>query len=131
MRKGKRNHIGIYICNCGEKSKDQVDTEKVMEVSSQLKNVVVVRTFVQFCRDKEIVQIGADVKENDLNGIIMASCKGEGEWFINQAGLTSRLIGIVDMWEIYKVLNDKEATTQKVISEIQNLASHDNHLLSS
>jgi heterodisulfide reductase subunit A2 len=70
--KGRR--IGVYICHCGGNISDYVDVEKVREAVSSEEGVVVAKRTMFACSDSGQQEIIDDIKEQNLDGIVVASC---------------------------------------------------------
>jgi heterodisulfide reductase subunit A len=70
--KGRR--IGVYICHCGGNISDHVDVEKVKEAVSKEEGVVVASTTMFACSDSGQQEIIDDISEQNLDGIVVASC---------------------------------------------------------
>jgi heterodisulfide reductase subunit A len=70
--KGRR--IGVYICHCGGNISDHVDVEKVKEAVSKEEGVVVAKTTMFACSDSGQQEIIDDINEQNLDGIVVASC---------------------------------------------------------
>ena len=68
------NRIGVYICHCGGNIADYVDVVKVRESASNEENVVVSKNTMFACSDAVQSEIIDDIKQNDLDGIVVASC---------------------------------------------------------
>ena len=66
--------IGVYVCHCGANIASQVDVEAVAEFARGLENVVVGRTYKFVCSDPGQAIIKKDIKEQNLNRIVVASC---------------------------------------------------------
>ena len=69
-----KNRIGIYICHCGSNISDYVDVEKVKEEISKEDGVVLAKTTIFACADSAQKEIIQDIKENKLDGMVVASC---------------------------------------------------------
>jgi len=69
-----RNRIGVYICYCGSNISDYVDCEKVKEIVGKEKDVVLSKTTMFACSDSAQNEIVDDIKEQNLDGIVVASC---------------------------------------------------------
>jgi heterodisulfide reductase subunit A len=70
---GKRR-IGVYVCHCGGNISDYVDVEKVVASVQSDPDVVVARTAMFTCSDASQQEIINDIKEQHLDGIVVASC---------------------------------------------------------
>ncbi|HKK41867.1 MAG TPA: methyl-viologen-reducing hydrogenase subunit delta, partial [Bacteroidales bacterium] len=66
--------IGVYICHCGGNIADYVDVEKVRLSVEHEENIVVAKTTMFACSDSSQKEIAEDIKQNDLDGIVVASC---------------------------------------------------------
>lgn len=66
--------IGVYICHCGSNIADKVRCAEVAEYASKLKDVVVARDYQYMCSDPGQELIRNDIKELNLNRVVVASC---------------------------------------------------------
>jgi heterodisulfide reductase subunit A len=66
--------IGVYVCHCGGNISDYVDVEKVVDGIRDDGDVVVSRTTMFACSDASQQDIEADIRANDLDGLVVASC---------------------------------------------------------
>jgi heterodisulfide reductase subunit A2 len=66
--------IGVYVCHCGGNISDYVDVEKVIEDIRDAGDVIVSRTTMFACSDASQQDIEADIRGNDLDGLVVASC---------------------------------------------------------
>lgn len=69
-----QRRIGVYVCHCGGNISDYVDVEKVVEDIRDGGDVVVSRTTMFACSEASQQDIEADIKANDLDGLVVASC---------------------------------------------------------
>ncbi len=70
----KKPRVGVYICHCGGNISDVVDTAKVAEEIAKLPEVAVSKDFIFMCSDPGQKMIADDVKANNLDHVIVASC---------------------------------------------------------
>ncbi|MCK5079596.1 MAG: CoB--CoM heterodisulfide reductase iron-sulfur subunit A family protein, partial [Bacteroidales bacterium] len=68
------SRIGVYICWCGTNIARMVDVEKVAEDIGKLENVVVSRNYKYMCSDPGQELIIKDIKEHELDRIVVAAC---------------------------------------------------------
>jgi len=68
------NRIGFYICHCGVNIAGKVKVEEVAEFTRGLKNVVVARDYKFMCSDPGQEMIEKDIREQNLNRVVVASC---------------------------------------------------------
>jgi len=66
--------IGVYICHCGTNIAGTVDVEQVAEFARNLPAVVVARDYKFMCSDPGQELIKNDIREHELNRIVVASC---------------------------------------------------------
>jgi heterodisulfide reductase subunit A2 len=66
--------IGVYICHCGGNISDYVDVEKVRQAVEDKGEVLLAKTTMFACSDSNQKDMVEDIKANDLNGIVVASC---------------------------------------------------------
>jgi heterodisulfide reductase subunit A len=66
--------IGVYVCHCGGNISDYVDVEKVISDIHDAGDVVVSRTTMFACSDASQQDIEADIRANNLDGLVVASC---------------------------------------------------------
>jgi heterodisulfide reductase subunit A len=66
--------IGVYICQCGINIAHTVNTERVVELVSNLPNVTVARDYKYMCSDPGQELIKKDIKDMKLDRVVVASC---------------------------------------------------------
>jgi heterodisulfide reductase subunit A len=66
--------LGVYICYCGGNISDYVDCERARDAIADEPDVVVARTTMFACSDAAQQEIAADITEQSLDGIVVASC---------------------------------------------------------
>ncbi len=66
--------IGVYICHCGLNIAATVDVEAVAEFANRLPCVVIARDYLYMCSDPGQELIKRDIKEYELNRVVVASC---------------------------------------------------------
>ncbi len=66
--------IGVYVCHCGGNISDYVDVEKVAQDIRDNGDVIVSRTTMFACSDASQQDIEADIRANNLDGLVVASC---------------------------------------------------------
>lgn len=66
--------IGVYICYCGGNISDYVNCERVREAVQNEEGVAVARTAMFTCSDATQQEIIDDIKEQKLDGLVVASC---------------------------------------------------------
>ena len=70
----KEKRIGVYICRCGSNISDYVDVEKVCTEIKNEKNVRLSRVMMFACADSSQKDIIADILNEPLDAIVVASC---------------------------------------------------------
>ncbi|MFW5855294.1 MAG: FAD-dependent oxidoreductase, partial [Thermodesulfobacteriota bacterium] len=66
--------IGFYICHCGINIAHKVRVDEVAEFAGKLDHVVVARDYKFMCSDPGQEMIEKDIREYDLNRVVVASC---------------------------------------------------------
>jgi len=66
--------VGFYICHCGINIAAKVRVEEVAGFVSHLNNVVISRDYKFMCSDPGQELIENDIREYDLNRVVVASC---------------------------------------------------------
>ncbi len=66
--------VGVYVCHCGMNIAGVVNVEEVTKYVEKLPNVVTAKHYVYMCSQPGQVLIKNDIKELDLNRVIVASC---------------------------------------------------------
>jgi len=70
----KPKKIGVYICHCGGNISDYVDVEKVRQSVEGEDIVFIAKTTMFACSDANQRDMVEDIKANELDGVIVASC---------------------------------------------------------
>ncbi len=70
----KKKKIGVYICHCGGNISDYVDVEKVRQSVEGEDIVFLAKTTMFACSDTNQRDMVEDIKANNLDGVIVASC---------------------------------------------------------
>ena len=70
----KKKKIGVYICHCGGNISDYVDVEKVRQSVEGEDIVFIAKTTMFACSDTNQRDMVDDIKANNLDGVIVASC---------------------------------------------------------
>ncbi len=70
----KPKKIGVYICHCGGNISDYVDVEKVRQSVEGEDVVFIAKTTMFACSDANQRDMVEDIKKNELDGVIVASC---------------------------------------------------------
>ncbi|RBQ22665.1 CoB--CoM heterodisulfide reductase iron-sulfur subunit A [Candidatus Methanobinarius endosymbioticus] len=66
--------IGVYVCHCGINIGGVVDVPAVAEYAKTLPNVVLAKDYKYYCSDPGQQVIQDDIKEHNLNRIVVAAC---------------------------------------------------------
>ena len=66
--------IGVYVCRCGTNIAATVNVKEVAEFAASLRGVVVAREYMFMCSDPGQELIKKDIKEYNLNRVVVASC---------------------------------------------------------
>ncbi len=66
--------LGVYICHCGGNISDYVDVEKVRQSIENEEGVFIAKTTMFACGDSNQKEMVDDIKNNHLDGVVVASC---------------------------------------------------------
>lgn len=69
-----KQRIGVYVCHCGGNISDYVDVKQVVEQSKLDGEVVLAKDLMFTCSDSGQNEMIDDIKENNLDAIVVASC---------------------------------------------------------
>ncbi|MDD3388159.1 MAG: hypothetical protein PHU58_06800, partial [Prevotella sp.] len=70
----KKKKIGVYICHCGGNISDYIDVEKVRQAVEGEDIVFLAKTTMFACSDANQREMVDDIKANDLDSVVVASC---------------------------------------------------------
>jgi len=111
--------IGVYICHCGSNIAGTVDVEEVVRFAQDLEGVVVAREYKFMCSDPGQEIIKNDIKEQELNRIVVAACsptlhEPTFRRVCQEAGINPYLFEMANIREHCSwVTEDKEKATEK------------------
>jgi len=74
MEAMKNCRIGVYTCMCGTNIAKMVDVEDVASFVSGLPNVVIAKTYKYMCSNPGQEMISQDIREHQLNRVVVAAC---------------------------------------------------------
>jgi heterodisulfide reductase subunit A len=66
--------IGVYICHCGSNIGGVIDPNAVAEYAAKLPGVVLAKDNLYMCADSGQHLIEEDIKEHNLNRVVVAAC---------------------------------------------------------
>ena len=119
-RNSKNFRVGVYVCHCGTNIGGIVDVSSVVQAASQLPGVTVAKEYAYMCSDPGQALIQEDIKEFDLNRIVVASCSPlmhevTFRTACEQAGLNPFFFQMVNIREHVSWVHmfDKPGATQK------------------
>jgi heterodisulfide reductase subunit A len=69
-----KKKLGVYICHCGGNISDYIDVEKVKEAAAGEEGVFLAKTTMFACSDATQKEMVDDIKKNELDGMVVASC---------------------------------------------------------
>jgi heterodisulfide reductase subunit A len=118
--------IGIYICHCGKNIAGVINPKRIVEHLSRLPNVVVAKEYLYMCSSPGQSLIEEDIKEYNLNRIIVAACSPRMheptfQSALIRAGLNPYLLEMVNIREHATWVHERDPaeTEQKVIGLIR------------
>ncbi|HUS87696.1 MAG TPA: CoB--CoM heterodisulfide reductase iron-sulfur subunit A family protein [Bacteroidales bacterium] len=116
--------IGVYVCWCGTNIALMVDVEAVTRQIERLPDVVIARNYKYMCSDPGQEMIIADIREHQLDRIVVAACSPRMHELtfrkaLSNAGLNQYMFQMANIREqVSWVHTDREKATQKAISLI-------------
>ncbi|UCE97025.1 MAG: hydrogenase iron-sulfur subunit [Candidatus Bathyarchaeota archaeon] len=112
--------IGVYVCHCGLNIAGTIDCEEVTKFAATLPHVVVAKDNRYTCSDQGQEVIKNDIKENNLNRVVVASCSPRlheptFRKTCEDAGLNKYLFEMANIREhcSWVHLHEKETATEK------------------
>ncbi|MHA1838415.1 MAG: 4Fe-4S binding protein [Candidatus Ranarchaeia archaeon] len=111
--------IGVYICHCGINIASTVNVEEVAHFAQKLPHVVIAKTHRFMCSAPGQSLIQQDIKEYNLNRVVVASCsplmhESTFREAVHGAGMNPYLFQMANIREQCSwVTNDKEKATEK------------------
>ncbi|MBQ8016826.1 MAG: CoB--CoM heterodisulfide reductase iron-sulfur subunit A family protein [Methanobrevibacter sp.] len=112
--------IGVYVCHCGVNIGGVVDCPEVAEYAKTLPNVVYATDYKYMCSDPGQAMIQEDIKEKNLNRIVVAACSPRlheptFRRCVEEAGLNKFLFEFANLREqdSWVHMNEPEAATEK------------------
>ncbi len=69
-----KKKVGVYICHCGGNISDYVDVEKVRKAVEKDEGVFLAKTTMFACADSNQKEMVQDIKDQNLDGVVVASC---------------------------------------------------------
>jgi len=118
-KNGKSLRIGVYVCQCGSNIASKVDVQKVADYASKLGDVVISREYKFMCSDPGQNIIKDDIREYNLNRIVVAACsplmhEKTFKGVLKSVGLNPFLLQMANIREHCSwVTDDNEAATEK------------------
>ncbi len=126
--------IGVYICHCGSNIGGTVDVEDVTRFAGGLEGVVVASNNKFTCSDQGQTIIKQDIKNLNLNRVIVASCsptmhEPTFRRVCQDAGLNPHLFEMVNLREhVSWVTVDRQKATEKakalVVAAVRRVIYH-------
>ena len=113
---------GVYVCWCGTNIAQMVDVEEVSGILEELPNVVISKNYKYMCSDPGQEMIINDIKEHNLNRVVVAACSPRIHELtfrkaLQNAGLNPYMFEMANIREqVSWVHTDKEEATKKAVS---------------
>jgi heterodisulfide reductase subunit A len=123
--------IGVYVCHCGGNISDYVDVERVVDTIKDEPGVVVARRAMFTCSDATQQEIVDDIEEQQLDGLVVASCSPKLHTFTfreaaRRGGLNPYEYTQVNIREqcSWTHTDDREGATRKAIKLVRAGIAH-------
>lgn len=114
--------IGAFVCRCGGNISDYLDEERVRAETQKEPGVVAAKTFLFACSDAAQREMEQVIREESLDGIVVASCSPKLHLdtfraMARRAGLNPHMYGQVNIREqcSWAHRHDREGATGKAI----------------
>jgi len=120
----ERQRIGVYVCHCGGNISDYVNIKEVVDKIKDYPGVVLVKDFMFMCSDAGQKMIEEDIKNEKLDGVVVAACSPKLHEMtfrnvVTRAGMNPFLFYHVNIREQSSWAHrDKVYSTRKAISHI-------------
>ncbi|MBL7103743.1 MAG: CoB--CoM heterodisulfide reductase iron-sulfur subunit A family protein [Bacteroidales bacterium] len=120
----EEKRIGVYVCWCGNNIALMVDVEAVSEEMKKLPNVIIAKNYKYMCSDPGQDMIIKDIKEHNLNRVVVAACSPRMHELtfrkaLENAGLNPYMFQMANIREqVSWVHTNKEEATKKAKSLI-------------
>ena len=121
-----KKKIGVYVCHCGGNISDYVDVERVRAAVEKEDGVFLAKTTMFACADSNQKEMVNDIKEMNLDGVVVASCSPKLHLLTfravsERAGLNKYNYVHANIREqvSWAHSDDKEGATQKAIKIVE------------
>jgi heterodisulfide reductase subunit A len=120
----QERRIGVYVCWCGSNIAKMVDVERVAEDIGKLPNVTISKNYKYMCSDPGQDLIVKDIKEHNLNRVVVAACSPRIHELtfrkaLENAGLNPYMFEMANIREqVSWVHEDRDQATKKAKSLI-------------
>ncbi len=117
--------IGVYVCWCGTNIAKMVDVQAVADDIKDMENVVIAKDYKYMCSDPGQELIIKDIKENNLNRIVVSACSPRIHELtfrkaLENAGLNPYLFEMANIREhVSWVHLDRDQATRKAKSLVR------------
>ena len=114
--------LGVYVCHCGSNIAKMVDVQDLSERAGKLSGIVISRNYRFMCSEPGQELIIKDIKEHNLNRVVVAACSPlmHEKTFreaLTEAGLNQYLFEMVNIREqVSWVTFEKKAATEKAFA---------------
>jgi heterodisulfide reductase subunit A2 len=125
MKNMEEPRIGVYICWCGSNIANLIDVHQVAEKAKEFPFVVFSRDYKYMCSDPGQESLIADIKQHNLNRIVVAACSPRiheptFRRALEQAGLNPYMLQIANIREQDSWVHiDREYATLKALSLVK------------
>jgi len=129
----EKPRIGVYVCWCGTNIAKMVDVVAVAKDIEDMENVVVAKDYKYMCSDPGQELIIKDIKENNLNRVVVSACSPRIHELtfrkaLENAGLNPYLFEMANIREhVSWVHMDRDQATQKAKSLVRAAVSKVNY----
>src|SRR5512139_3377413 len=117
-----KTRVGVYICHCGVNIGSTVEVSRLARFAATLPHVAVAKDYIYLCSDPGRELIRNDIKELNLNRVVVAACSPRMHEptfrkVLGKAGLNPYCLEIANIREHCSwVHQDMEKATRKAES---------------
>ena len=119
--------IGVYICNCGTNIAKVIDAEGVRNKVANLPGVACARTYEYMCSNPGQDMITQDIREHDLDRVVVAACSPRMHELtfrkaLESAGLNPFMLEIANIREQCSWVHDDRAKATAKAADLTHAA---------
>lgn len=134
METNNSERIGVYVCHCGSNIAGKVNCKEVSDCAAKINGVVVSKEYKFMCSEPGQKMITDDIKEHNLNRVVVAACsplmhEKTFKGVLKSVGLNPFLLQIANIREHCSwVTDDGAEATKKAMALVSGAVGKVRHL---